>query len=245
MSLPKLPKKVSFPELEVAAEGLDGCVRALANGFPDLRVVDRANLEVGRAVRGRLGSRFVFRHAEQDDLRLSLMKLVHISSANHAAIELISAGYTQEVDVLWQMIDEAYKDIVLMIGAPKTTDQCRVIDGTFQEKFDSPDEITSPSKRDLVRLAQSSQPRADVSRRDPAAMQDLASVGAIRGDPRIAEAVQSQANYLYRSLLVAELIARRTRRTDVMERVCALAADLARISGCDAPPTGRSGEDWP
>jgi hypothetical protein len=56
MGFPDLSKKATFPDLEEAAAGLDGCVRALAEGFPDLRMVDGANLEVGRAVRVQLGS---------------------------------------------------------------------------------------------------------------------------------------------------------------------------------------------
>ena len=243
MSFLKLPKKVSLLEFEVAAEGLDGCVRALANGFPDLRVVDCANLEVCRAVREQLGTRFVVHHAQQDDLRLSMMRLVRIASANGAAIELISAGYTREAYVLWEMIVEAYNDLLVMIGALATNKELRVIEGTFQEKIDTPAEITAASKRTVDYVTESSQRRIEPPRQNAPATQDLSSTSAMLGIPHLAEAVQQQANCLYRSLLAAELVARRTRRTDVVERVCGLAADLARITGCDAKPTGRSGED--
>lgn len=190
MSFPDLPKKVSLPDLEAAAAGLDGCVRALTSGFPDLRVVDDANLEVRRAVRLQLGSRLVIRHAEQDDILLSLMKLVRIASANNAALELISAGYVREADALWGMIDEAYEDIVSMAGPPAdawgpSDDRGRVIGGSFQ--LDS---------------------------------------------PRLAEAVQRQANYLFRSLLAVALVARGANRADVVEQACGLAAELARTTGC-------------
>ncbi len=116
MSFPDLLKKVPLPDLEAAAAGLDGCVRALTSGFPDLRVVDYFNLEVRRAARVQLGSRWVFPHAAQDDILLSVMLLVRMASANRGALELISADYVEEARVLWRMIDAAYDSIVSISG---------------------------------------------------------------------------------------------------------------------------------
>ena len=106
-----------------------------------------------------LGSRLVVPHAAQDDLLLSLMKLVRLASANNAALELIGAGYVQEVHSLWRMIDAAYDAIVSMAGplaeAPVQSDgRDRVIDRSFQAQTQ-----------------------------------------------RIAQAIQRQAEYLFRSLL--------------------------------------------
>lgn len=116
MSFPDLLKKVPLPDLEAAAAGLEGCIKALTSGFPDLRVVDYANLEVRRAARVQLGSRWVLRHAAQDDILLSVMLLIRIASANDGALELISAGYVEEARVLWRLIDTAYDHIVSMSG---------------------------------------------------------------------------------------------------------------------------------
>jgi hypothetical protein len=196
MTFPDLLKKVNLPDLEAAAAGLVGCVSALSSSFPDLRVVDDANLEVRRAVRQRLGSRLVLRHAEQDGILLSLMKLVRIASANNAALELISAGYAQEAHVLWRMIDAAYEDIVSMAGPladPRalSDDRGGVIDSSFQLE-----------------------------------------------PPRVADAVRTQANYLFRSLLATALVARGANRADVVERARSLATELARTTGClDAHPS--------
>jgi hypothetical protein len=212
MSFPDLPKNASFPDLEEAAAGLDGCVRALANGFPDLRAVDVANLEVGRAVRVQLGSRFLVRHRRQDDLRLSCMMLIRMVSANNAALTLLSAGYEQDAHVLWRMIDEAYEDVVLMVGSLGETrapidDQHRLI--SLQEDPDDPDGFSSSSHHNLVR-----------QRNIHAAFS------------RLPEAVQSQANSLLHSLLAVELVARGAYRADVVERACGVAAELARRTGC-------------
>jgi len=132
MCFPDLPKKWPLPDLEVAAAGLDGCVRALTSGLPDLRVVDYANLEVRRAARVHLGSRWVFPHAEQEDILLSLMMLIRMASANNGALALISAGYVLEARVLWGMIDATYENIVWMSGpraAASSDDSRRAIDG--------------------------------------------------------------------------------------------------------------------
>lgn len=116
MSFPDLLKKLPLPDLEAAAAGLDGCVRALTSGLPDLRVVDCVNLEVRRAARVDLGARWVFGHAEQDDFLLCLMMLIRMAGASNGALALISAGYWQEARVLWRMIDASYANIVSMSG---------------------------------------------------------------------------------------------------------------------------------
>jgi hypothetical protein len=56
------------------------------------------------------------------------------------------------------------------------------------------------------------------------------SVPSVLGTRSLTEAVQSQANYLFRSLIAVELVARRASRADVVERACGLAAELARTT---------------
>ena len=62
--------------------------------------------------------------------------------------------------------------------------------------------------------------------------------------PPLAQAIQRQANYLFRSLLAVALVARGANRVDVVERVCELAAQLARTTGCpDARPPADQSSD--
>ncbi len=84
-----------------------------------------------RAARVQLGSRWVFGHAAQDDILLSVMLLIRIASANNGALELISVGYVEEARALWRMIDAAYDNIVSMSGPLAETssdDSRRAID---------------------------------------------------------------------------------------------------------------------
>jgi hypothetical protein len=128
--------------LDEAVAGLDQCVQVLSSSFElPQRVV--------------LNGMEVFRHANQNDLLLSFMKLVKIASHNNAAMVLIRAGYVQEVYALCRMIDEACEDIHFMEGAhgedgKPTKQQYTFINEFFQEEFSGEDSVESHTSRDRV-----------------------------------------------------------------------------------------------
>jgi hypothetical protein len=128
--------------LDEAVAGLDQCVQALSSSFELPQRVVVNGLEM-------------FRHANQDDLLLSFMKLVKIASHNNAAMVLIRAGYVHEVYALCRMIDEAREDIHFMQepfsedGKP-TKHQYTFINEFFQEEFSGRDLVESHSSRDRV-----------------------------------------------------------------------------------------------
>jgi hypothetical protein len=155
------------------------------------------------------------------------------------------------------MIDEACEEIE-DAGVP-IDDPRRVSNASLQVKFAGPDDHTSSSKRDGVPRMRMLAPREPAARRHvgPASrtllqrffrfahgayvdIMELFSSGPSSGLPArealatasMAEAVRSQANYLVRSLLAVELLARRAHRADVVEQACGMAAELARRAGC-------------
>jgi hypothetical protein len=52
------------------------------------------------------------------------------------------------------------------------------------------------------------------------------------GTPRMQECLHNHVNYVYRSLLAVEIVARRSNRADVTDRACELSIRLARETGC-------------
>jgi hypothetical protein len=128
--------------LEATVFALNECVQALSSSFPT-------------PARVAVGDRFVFRHAEQNDLLLSFLKGVFIASANNAAIVLLRAGFVHETYALCRVIDEACEDIWFMAtplgeGGEPSQDQRRFINEFFQEEFAKPDDPLSSTKRDRV-----------------------------------------------------------------------------------------------
>jgi hypothetical protein len=55
------------------------------------------------------------------------------------------------------------------------------------------------------------------------------------GTPRIGECERNHVNYLYRSLLAIELVARRADREDITTRLCNISIDLAEKTGAATP----------
>lgn len=131
-------------QLESTISALDDCVQQLSNSIQLPNRVPR-------------GERFVFRHVEQTDFVLLVLKAVRIASANNAAMVLMRAGFVQEIYALSRAIDEACEDIWFMAtplgeGGQASEDQQRFFTEFFQEEFEDPDNLLSSSnRRDRVR----------------------------------------------------------------------------------------------
>lgn len=244
---------INFQALEQAARALDNCVQALTNSFPPPVLVQLGERLVHRYEQQDdllLSYLKLIRSASAHNAALVLLRAGYAQEA-YALCRMTDEAYE---DILFMTQPQGPS------GEP-TEDQRRFFNEFFQEEHEDPNDPVSSAKRDRVsrQRIRAATARA-LGATDPtgqrmgrALYQTMSGFvhGAyvhimelfdgtpprfhtrgMLGTERLAEAIDNQAHYLFRSLLAAELVGRRAYRADVVERACTANAQLARATDC-------------
>lgn len=239
--------------LEQAADALDNCVRALASSFPPPVLVQLGERLVHRHEQQDdllLSYLKLVRSASAHNAALVLLNSGYAQEA-YALCRMTDEAYE---DILFMAQPHGR-------GGEPTEDQRRFINEFFQEEHEDPNDPTSSAKRDRVsrQRIRAATARALGATDDRGqrlgraiyqtmsgfvhgayvhimelfdARSPLFHTRGMLGTGRLAEAIDNQAHYLFRSLLAAEAVGRRAFRADVVERACTANAQLARATGC-------------